>query len=167
MEKINDPHTEDGIKMMCRGSGHRLFFLTAAGKVYYINESLIALTGWANPPLYIPVNTKGKTISSIWADEEGDLFVSIKDDSLIIIPGAAKYSPDDGEIDSAGNYTSKKITNGSRKILIPGNAEINRFSKDNTNEGCVLLAHQQDCFVCIRMMLRSIFLEIDGTKKLL
>ncbi len=140
MEKINDPHTEDGIKMMCRGSGNRLFFLTATGKVYYINESLIALTGWANPPLYIPINAKGKAISSIWADEDGDLFVSIKEDSLIIIPGAAKHSPDDGEINSEGNYISKKITNGSRKILIPGNAEIYRFSKDNAKEGCVLLA---------------------------
>ena len=140
MEKINDPHTEDGIKMMCRGSGNRLFFLTATGKVYYINESLIALTGWANPPLYIPVSTKGKTISSIWADEDGDLFVSIKDDSLIIIPGAAKHSPDDGEMDSEGNYISKKIANGLRKILIPGNAEVHSFSKDNTIEDCVLLA---------------------------
>jgi anti-sigma regulatory factor (Ser/Thr protein kinase) len=140
MEKINDPHTEDGIKMMCRGSGNRLFFLTATGKVYYINESLIALTGWANPPLYIPVNTKGKTISSIWADEEGDLFVSLKQDSFIIFPGIAKHSPDDGEIDSTGNYISKKITNGSRKIFVPGNAEIYRFSKDNAKEGCILLA---------------------------
>src|SRR5436190_2110522 len=140
MEKINDPHTEDGIKMMCRGSGNRLFFLTATGKVYYINESLISLTGWANPPLYIPVNTNGKIISAIWADEDGYLFVSIKEDSLVIIPGAAKHSPDDGEIDTEGNFVSKKITNESKKIGIPGNAEIYKFSKDNANDGCVLLA---------------------------
>ena len=141
MEKINDPHTEDGIKMMCRSNGHSLFFLTATGKVYYINESLIALTGWANPPLYIPLNIKeGKTISSIWADEEGDLLVSVKEDSLIIIPGAAKYSPDDGEMDKEGNFISKKITKDIRKVFVPGNAEVFCFIKDNSKANSVLLA---------------------------
>ena len=141
MEKVNDPHTEDGIKMMCRGNGHTLFFLTSSGKIYYINESLIALTGWANPPLYIPLNTKkDKTISSIWVDEEGDLFVNVKEDSLVIIPGAANQSPDDGEMDKEGNFISKKITTEVKKIFVPGNAEIFCFVKDNTKANCILLA---------------------------
>ena len=140
IEKVKDPHAEDGIKSICRGAGSNLFFLTSDGRIYYMKESLIALTGYSDPPLYIPVNKKGKAITSIWADEDGDLFVGVQNDSLIIIPGAAKHSPADGEMDSSGNFISDKITKGLKKVFINDNPRVYKFSKDIINPHCVLLA---------------------------
>lgn len=135
--KIGDPHAEDGIKMMCRSKGSRFFFLTAAGKIYYMNESLIALTGWANPPLYIPVNST-KPVSSIWVDNDGDLFVSIKNDSLLIIPGAGNHLPEDGKMDAEGYFTSGQITKNIRSIHVASNPEILHFSKDQLTGEIIL-----------------------------
>lgn len=135
--KISDPHTEDGIKMLCRSNGSRFFFLTAAGKIYYMNESLIALTGWANPPLYIPL-VSTNPVSSIWVDNDGDLFVGIKNDSLLIITGAGNHLPEDGKMNEEGYFVSAQITKNVRRIYIDGNPEICRFSKDKSS-GDILL----------------------------
>ena len=141
MEKVKDPHTEDGIKLMCQGKGSNFFFLTAAGQIYYIDENLIALTGWADPPLLIPVRLeKGKSISSIWVDEKGDLFIGTTGDSLIIIQGAADFSSSVAEMDAEGNFIPKEIIKNTRKISIKGNPEIYKFSKDQLNPGHVLIA---------------------------
>lgn len=141
MEKVKDPHTEDGIRSICPGSGSNFFFLTAGGRIYYMDENLITLTGWSNPPLYIPVNIpKEKTISSIWADKDGDLFIGIKNDSVIVIPGIAKRSPSDGEMNKEGNFIFKDIIRNTRKIFINGNPDVCAFTDDITNEGIVLLA---------------------------
>lgn len=58
VEKIQNPHTEDSIRSFCHGSDNNLFFLSAAGRIYYMNENSISLSGWSYPPLHIPVNTK-------------------------------------------------------------------------------------------------------------
>ena len=34
MEKVKDPHTEDGIRSICPGNGSNFFFLTAGGRIY-------------------------------------------------------------------------------------------------------------------------------------
>ncbi|HJS53133.1 MAG TPA: hypothetical protein VJ765_01275, partial [Chitinophagaceae bacterium] len=140
-EEVRDPHTKDGIRSICRGSGANFFFLTGTRRIYYVDESLISLTGWANPPLYIPITIeKEKTITSIWSDEEDDLFVGVKEDSLVIISGAATHSPSDGEMDSVGNFISKKIAGNTTKIFIPGYPEVYAFTKDLINPGSVLLS---------------------------
>jgi anti-sigma regulatory factor (Ser/Thr protein kinase) len=141
MEKVKDPHTEDGIRSICPGNGSNFFFLTAGGRIYYMDENLITLTGWSNPPLYIPVNIpKDKTISSIWADKDGDLFVGIKNDSIVIIPGIAKRSPSDGEMNKEGNFIFKDIISKTRKIFISGNPDVFAITNDIVNDGAVLLA---------------------------
>lgn len=141
MEKVKDPHTEDGIRAICPGEGSNFFFLTSAGRIYYMDEHLITLTGWSNPPLYIPVNiSKGKEISAIWADEKGDLFVGIKNDSLIVIPGLAKHSPSDGKMDHEGDFISKEAVSKSYKIFIDGAPDIYAFTNDVANNGNILLA---------------------------
>ena len=141
LEKVKDPHTEDGIRSICPGTGSNFFFLTAGGRIYYIDENLITLTGWATPPLYIPVNIpNGKTISSIGADKEGDLFVGIKNDSIIIIPGIAKRSPSDGEMNKEGNFILKDIISNTKKIFINGNPDVYSITSDIVNTGAVLLA---------------------------
>ena len=141
LEKVKDPHTEDGITFICRGAGSNFFFLTAGGRIYYMNENLIALTGWSNPPLFIPMNIKnGKTISSIWADDEGDLFVGIKNDSLVIIPDMAKHSPSDGEMDKEGNFVSRKLMSNSRKIFIKGMPDVYAFANDIPDPESVWIA---------------------------
>ena len=141
MEKVKDPHTEDGIKALCRGNGSNFFFLTSAGRIYYMDENLITLTGWSNPPMYIPVHPpKGKEISAIWTDEKGDLFVGIKQDSLVIIPGIAKHPPSDGEMDSEGNFISKEAVAKSYKIFIDGAPYIYAFTQDVANNGHILMA---------------------------
>ena len=141
MEKVKDPHTEDGIRSICPGVGSNFFFLTAGGRIYYMDENLITLTGWSNPPLYIPVNIqRDKTISSIWADKDGDLLVGVKNDSIVIIPGIAKRSPSDGEMNKEGNFILKDIISKTRKIFITGNPDVYAFTNDIANEGMVLLA---------------------------
>ena len=141
MEKVKDPHTEDGIKVMCRGNGSNFFFLTSGGRIYYMDENLITLTGWSNPPLYIPVNNfKGKEISAIWADEKGDLFVGVKHDSLTVIPGIAKHSPSDGQMDDQRDFTPKEAVSKSYQIFIDGAPDIYGFTNDVVNSGNILLA---------------------------
>jgi two-component sensor histidine kinase len=106
-----------------------------------MDENLITLTGWSNPPLYIPVNiSKDKTISSIWADKDGDLFVGIKNDSVIIIPGIGKRSPSDGEMNKEGNFILQDIISNTRKIFINGTPDVYAFTNDIANEGIILLA---------------------------
>ena len=141
MEKINDPHTEDGIKMMCKGKGSIFFFVTKSGKLYQADMNLVAATGWYNPPLYIPMYTsKEKMITAIWADEKGDLFVGVKGDSMLLFPGIANQLPNDGKWDVNGNFISKTSTKGVKKFFVEENSEISRFANDITNPGFVLLA---------------------------
>src|SRR6187402_116721 len=104
-----------------------------------MDENLITLTGWANPPLYIPVSIpKDKMISCIWADKDGDLFVGIKNDSLIVIPGIAKRSPSDGEMNKEGNFILKDIISTTKKIFINGSPDV--YAITNDIDGAVLLA---------------------------
>jgi two-component sensor histidine kinase len=134
--KVKDPHTEGGIKAICRGEGTNFFIVTAEDQIYYMDENLLTLTGWSNPPLYIPVNiSKGKKISSIWADDDGDLYIGTNGDSLIIIPGIAKHPPADGEIDKEGNFVSKKAVAKSKKIYIENNPEIFSIINNTINGG--------------------------------
>lgn len=141
MEKFKDPHTQDSIKAICSGEGSNLFFLTSSGRIYYMDKNLINLTGWSNPPLYIPVNSKkGNGISSIWADEKGDLFVGVKNDSMVIIPGIAKHSPAEGEMDTEGNFISKEAISKTYKIFIDGSPDIYAFADDKTSDANILLA---------------------------
>lgn len=140
-EKVKDPHTQDGIKAICRGNGSNFFFLTSSGRIYYMDENLITLTGWSNPPLYIPVrNSKGKEISAIWADEKGDLFVGMTKDSLVVIPAIAKHSPADGQMDKEGNFISEEAVSKAYKIFIDGAPDIYALTNDLANDGNVLLA---------------------------
>jgi len=167
MEKVKDPHTEDSIRMVCRGVGSNFFFLTASDRIYFMDENLITLTGWSNPPLYIPINTtKEKAISSIWADEDGDLFVGVKNDSLVIIPGIAKHSPADGEMNKEGNFISKDIIADTRKFLINGNPYIYAFINDIANPGIVLLATSKGLVQLKKKTGEMIFLGKNWDKKI-
>lgn len=138
--KVKDPHTENGIKAICRGEGTNFFFLTASNQIYYMDENLLTLTGWSNPPLYVPVNiSKDKNITAICTDSDGDLFIGVNNDSLLIIPGIAKHPPKDGEIDKDGNFVSKIAIAKSKKIYIENNPDIFTIA-NNMIDGGVFIA---------------------------
>ena len=141
LEKVKDPHTEDGIRIICQGKGSNFFFLTSAGRIYYMDKNLITLTGWSNPPMYVPVNIpKGKEISTLWVDKKGDLLVGVKNDSLLIVPGLAKHSPVNGEMDKEGNFISKGATSKTYKIYIKDLPIVFAITDDIVNDGNILLA---------------------------
>lgn len=141
MEKVKDPHREDGIKAICRGKGSTFFFLTASNQLYYMDENLLALTGWYNPPFYIPIKRYCKdVITATWEDDEGNLFVGFKGDSMLMIPGFSNQLPTDGDMDSDGNFVSKSILTDAKKIYIEKNVTVYSFSSDKKNPGCILIA---------------------------
>ena len=139
IEKIQNPHTEDSIRSFCRGDGNNLFFLSATGRIYYMNENSISLSGWSYPPLHIPVNTKNK-ITSIWADKEDNLFVGVNSDSLIVFTAAARHSPLEGVINHDGNFISNEITKNQKKIFISGSTYIFLLVSDTNNTADIIVA---------------------------
>ncbi len=145
IEKIRNPHTEDSIQSFCRGSDNNLFFLSATGRIYYMNENSISLSGWSYPPLYIPVITKNK-VSIVWADKKGNLFVGVNADSLIIFPAAALHSPLKGEMSPEGNFISKEITKNQKKVFINGSPCIFSFTSDSNNPGDIIMATDRGFF---------------------
>ncbi len=136
---------EDSIRTLCEGGPNKIVFFVSHDNKILWQFGDEGGQGFA-PFRFPPKDKPHLTVTKIWVDNDGNIFIGTRSDNFYFIKNGAILSAYDGVFDSSGNFVITKGEKLYKQIVLAHNAGVHSFTQDPINRNIIWIGTNKGLF---------------------